>query len=117
MQAQYLRENGETIKGFNGGAMEVLDAKRLYVVIKNAIPRESSGRNRMLFCGTFEEKKPKDPSTWYTAPRAEMQMKELAGTGMVEVYNNQHLWNNQADLKRCTMHLWMSGGRKSFGSP
>ena len=22
-----------------------------------------------------------------------MQMKELAGTGMVEVYNNQHLWN------------------------
>ena len=24
-----------------------------------------------------------------------MQMKELAGTGMVEVYNNQHLWNNR----------------------
>jgi len=24
-----------------------------------------------------------------------MKMKELAGTGMVEVYNNQHLWNNR----------------------
>lgn len=24
-----------------------------------------------------------------------MQRKELVGTGMVEVYNNQHLWNNR----------------------
>ena len=24
-----------------------------------------------------------------------MEMKELIGTGMVEVYNNQHLWNNR----------------------
>jgi hypothetical protein len=24
-----------------------------------------------------------------------MEMKELAGTGMVEVYNNQFLWNNR----------------------
>lgn len=38
---------------------------------------------------------PADPATWYTAPRAEMQMKELAGTGMVEVYNHQYLWNNR----------------------
>jgi hypothetical protein len=39
----------------------------------------------------FERENPNDISTWYTPPRAEMQMKELANTGMVEVYNNQHL--------------------------
>ncbi|MEL6805905.1 MAG: phytanoyl-CoA dioxygenase family protein, partial [Bacteroidota bacterium] len=41
------------------------------------------------------EKDAQNPESWYTAPRAEMKMKELAGTGMVEVYNNQHLWNNR----------------------
>lgn len=65
-----------------------------YIVIKNAVPREQAQRTAK-FLWEFEEKDPNDPSTWYTAPRAEMQMKELAGTGMVEVYNNQHLWNNR----------------------
>lgn len=65
-----------------------------YVVIKNAVPKEQT-QATADFLWEFEEKDPKDPSTWYTAPRAEMKMKELAGTGMVEVYNNQHLWNNR----------------------
>jgi len=65
-----------------------------YVVIKNAVPREQALATA-AFLWEFEEKKAEDPSTWYTAPRAEMKMKELAGTGMVEVYNNQHLWNNR----------------------
>ncbi len=65
-----------------------------YVVIKNAVPREQA-LETATFLWEFEDKDPNDKSTWYTAPRAEMQMKELAGTGMVEVYNNQHLWNNR----------------------
>ncbi|MDH3699050.1 MAG: phytanoyl-CoA dioxygenase family protein [Flavobacteriaceae bacterium] len=65
-----------------------------YVIIKNAVPKEQA-QATADFLWEFEEKDPKDPSTWYTAPRAEMKMKELAGTGMVEVYNNQHLWNNR----------------------
>ena len=69
-----------------------------YIVIKNAISREQA-EETAVFLWTFEEKKPKDPSTWYTAPRAEIQMKELEGTGMVEVYNNQHLWNNRQSQK------------------
>ena len=28
-----------------------------------------------------------------------MKMKELAGTGMVEVYNNQQLWSNRQTQK------------------
>ncbi len=65
-----------------------------YVVVKQAIPKEQAAATA-AFLWEFEEKNPKDPSTWYTAPRAEMKMKELAGTGMVEVYNHQHLWNNR----------------------
>ena len=67
---------------------------RGYVVIKEAIPREQADRTAS-FLWEFEDKDPGDPKTWYTAPRAEIEMKELAGTGMVEVYNNQHLWDNR----------------------
>lgn len=65
-----------------------------YVVIEQAVPAAQAAATA-AFLWEFEEKDPNDKTTWYTAPRAEMQMKELAGTGMVEVYNNQHLWNNR----------------------
>lgn len=65
-----------------------------YIVIKEAVPKEQA-KQTAEFLWEFEEKDPEDSSTWYTAPRAEIQMKELTGTGMVEVYNNQHLWNNR----------------------
>ncbi len=65
-----------------------------YIIIKNAVPREQA-LETAEFIWEFDDKDAKDPSTWYADARAEMQMKELAGTGMVEVYNNQHLWNNR----------------------
>ena len=65
-----------------------------FVVVKEAVSKEQA-MSTADFLWEFEEKDPDDPATWYTEPRAEMQMKELAGTGMVEVYNNQHLWNNR----------------------
>jgi len=65
-----------------------------YAVIKNAISRDQA-METAAFIWEFEEKNPKDPGSWYTPPRAEMQMKELIGSGMVEVYNNQLLWNNR----------------------
>lgn len=65
-----------------------------YVVIKNAVSADQAAQTA-AFLWEFEEKNPLDKSTWYTAPRAEMQMKELVGTGMVEVYNNQRLWDNR----------------------
>lgn len=65
-----------------------------YVVVKNAVPKEQA-KATADFLWEFEEKDSNDPDTWYTEPRAEMKMKELAGTGMVEVYNHQHLWNNR----------------------
>ena len=50
-----------------------------YVVVKGAITRnEAEGTASFLW--EFEEKDPEDPTTWYTQPRVEMEMKELIGT-------------------------------------
>lgn len=65
-----------------------------YVVIHDAVPKEHIDRLVNLIW-EFEEKDPNDPSTWYAAPRREIQMKELAYTGMVELYNHQYLWDNR----------------------
>ena len=95
-----------------------------YIVIKNAIPREQA-KSTADFLWEFEDKKPDDPSTWYTAPRAEMKMKELAGTGMVEVYNNQYLWSNRQTKKVYeafvdiwgTEKLWVTIDRANLNFP
>ena len=94
------------------------------MVIKNAISSEQAEQTA-AFLWDFEEKKPKDSSTWYSAPRAEIQMKELAGTGMVEVYNNQHLWNNRQSQKVYdafvdvwgTKKLWVTIDRANLNFP
>ena len=65
-----------------------------YVVIKNAVSRKQA-KKTAKFIWEFDDKDPNDPSTWYAEARAKMEMKELAGTGMVEVYNNQFLWDNR----------------------
>ena len=69
-----------------------------YVVIKNAVPLDQA-KQTAAFLWEFEGKNPEDKETWYTPPRAEMEMKELVGTGMVEAYNNQYLWNNRQTKK------------------
>ena len=66
-----------------------------YIVIKGAITREQALKTADLVW-EFDEKDPNDPATWFAPPRAEMQMKELAGTGMVEMYNSQLQWNNRS---------------------
>ena len=95
-----------------------------YVIIKNAVPREQALQTAD-FIWEFEEKDPNDQSTWYAPPRAEMQMKELTGTGMVEVYNNQHLWNNRQMQKVYdafvdiwgTEKLWVTIDRANLNFP
>jgi len=65
-----------------------------YVIVEHAVP----GEQALLtadFIWEYEKKDKNHPATWYTKPDREIKMKELAGTGMVEVYNNQHLWNNR----------------------
>jgi ectoine hydroxylase-related dioxygenase (phytanoyl-CoA dioxygenase family) len=95
-----------------------------YVVIKQAVSKEQAAATAS-FLWEFEEKDPANPATWYTAPRAEMKMKELANTGMVEVYNHQHLWNNR-QVQRVydafvdiwgTEKLWVSIDRANLNFP
>lgn len=95
-----------------------------YIVIKNAVTREQASQTAD-FLWEFEEKDPNDPKTWYAPPRAEMEMKELAGTGMVEVYNNQALWNNRQEQKIYeaftdiwgTDQLWVTIDRANLNFP
>lgn len=65
-----------------------------YVVVKGAISKAQAKQTAQAVW-EFEEKSPNDPSTWYTPPRAEMEMKELIGSGMVEMYNHPEMWKNR----------------------
>lgn len=95
-----------------------------YVVVKNVIPREQA-ESTAGFLWEFEEKDPYNSDTWYTPPRAEMQMKELTNTGMVEVYNHQQLWNNRMAPKLYdvfrdiwgTDKLWVTIDRANLNFP
>ncbi|MBL4677573.1 MAG: phytanoyl-CoA dioxygenase family protein [Mucilaginibacter sp.] len=95
-----------------------------YVVIKNAVPRAQALKTA-AFIWDFEGKDANDPETWYTAPLSEMKMKELTNTGMVEVYNNQALWDNRqwpkvhqafADIWG-TENLWVTIDRANLNFP
>ncbi|AKA34846.1 phytanoyl-CoA dioxygenase family protein [Flagellimonas lutaonensis] len=98
--------------------------KNGYIIIKNAVSKQQA-KATADFLWEFEEKDPNDPSTWYTAPRAEMQMKELIGTGMVEVYNHQLLWNNRQTQRIYdafvdiwgTEKLWVTIDRANLNFP
>jgi hypothetical protein len=95
-----------------------------YVVIKQAISRQEA-LDTASFLWEFEEKDPNNPETWYSAARAEMKMKELAGTGMIEVYNNQFLWSNRQQQKVYdafvdvwgTEKLWVTIDRANLNFP
>ena len=95
-----------------------------YVIVKQAIPKAQALKTAK-FLWEFEEKDPVNPDSWYAPPRAEMQMKELAGTGMVEVYNHQLLWDNRQEPRIYeafvdvwgTEHLWVTIDRANLNFP
>lgn len=95
-----------------------------YIVIREAVPRDQAQKTAE-FLWEFDEKDPNNPETWYAPPRAEMQMKELAGTGMVEVYNHQLLWNNRQTQRVYdafvdiwgTEKLWVTIDRANLNFP
>ncbi|ADB37715.1 Phytanoyl-CoA dioxygenase [Spirosoma linguale DSM 74] len=95
-----------------------------YIVIKQAVPKENAER-LANFIWEFEEKDPNDPSTWYAPARAEMKMKELTNSGMVELYNHQFEWDNRqyprvydafADIWG-TEKLWVTIDRANLNFP
>jgi len=117
------RSNGKPLKVLSEADWEFW-IKNGYIIIKNAVPKEQV-KTTADFLWEFEEKDSNNPETWYAPPRAEMKMKELTGTGMVEVYNNQHLWNNR-QMQRVyeafsdvwgTEKLWVTIDRANLNFP
>lgn len=67
-----------------------------YVIVRRAVPADNV-RRMVDLLWQFDEKDPGDASTWYAPQRREHKMKELNNTGMLEIYNHQHLWNNRQE--------------------
>lgn len=67
-----------------------------YVIVRRAVPQENVDR-LVEVLWRFDEKDPGDPSTWYAPQRRDHVMKELNGTGMLEIYNHQALWDNRME--------------------
>ena len=65
-----------------------------YVIVPDAVPAENLEAVTDLLW-EFQEMDRRDPATWYRNPARFMEMVELRGSGMVEVYNHQALWNNR----------------------
>jgi ectoine hydroxylase-related dioxygenase (phytanoyl-CoA dioxygenase family) len=95
-----------------------------YVVVKRAVSRENTERLAALLW-EFEEKDPNDAATWYAPPRAEMKMKELTNSGMVELYNHQYEWDNRQNPQVYdafvdiwgTEKLWVTIDRANLNLP
>jgi len=67
-----------------------------YVIVRQAVPAANVERLvRLLWA--FDEKDPDNPATWYAPQRRDHKMKELNGTGMLEIYNHQYLWDNRME--------------------
>lgn len=95
-----------------------------YVIIKNAISKQQAA-DSAAFVWDFEGKDPEDQQTWYKVADTHHKMLELNNSGMVEVYNNQVLWNNRqserihqafADVWG-TDKLWVSIDRVNLNFP
>ena len=72
--------------------------EKVYVIVRNAVPADNV-RRLVDLLWQFDEKDPNDPSTWYAPQRRDHKMKELNGTGMVEIYNHQYLWDNRMERR------------------
>jgi ectoine hydroxylase-related dioxygenase (phytanoyl-CoA dioxygenase family) len=95
-----------------------------YVVVKNAVQKEQVKR-LADYLWQYEDKDPTDIESWYNKPNAEMQMKELNNTGMVEIYNHQYMWDNRQTPKVYdafvdiwgTEKLWVTIDRANLNFP
>jgi hypothetical protein len=115
----------------NGKSLQVLSeadwqfwVNNGYVIIKNAVPK---GQVKKLanYLWEYEGKDQNDINTWYKKPNAQMQMAELNNTGMVEIYNQQYMWDNRqmekvhqafADVWG-TEKLWVTIDRANLNFP
>ncbi len=95
-----------------------------YVVVKQAVPAAQVQRT-VDFLWEFQELDPGQPATWDQSERRGHEMRELNGSGMVEAYQHQRLWDN----RQCPrvydafvdiwdrQDLWVSIDRANLNTP
>ena len=67
-----------------------------YVIVKGAVPKDKCAKMAELLW-QFDEKDPRDQSTWYAPERRPHVRPELNNAGMVEIYHHQTLWDNRME--------------------
>ena len=95
-----------------------------YVIVRQAVPAANVER-LVEVLWRFDEKDPNDASTWYAPQRRDHIMKELNGTGMLEIYNHQALWDNRMEPRVYDAFvdiwdredLWVSIDRANLNPP
>ena len=95
-----------------------------YVVVRQAVPAEQVQRTTE-YLWAFQDWDPQDPSTWNQAERRGHEMKELNGSGMVEAYHHQTLWDNRQTQRVYDAFvdiwdqeaLWVSLDRANLNTP
>ncbi len=95
-----------------------------YVIIRQAVPAEQVQRT-VDFLWEFQELDAKDPESWNQTERRSHEMAELNGSGMVEVYQHQHLWDNRQTQRVYDafvdiwdrQDLWVSLDRANLNTP
>jgi hypothetical protein len=95
-----------------------------YVVIKQAVPREQVERT-VDFLWQFQELDRSKPDTWNRSELRSHEMKELNGSGMVEAYHHQTLWDNRQTQRVYDAFvdiwdqedLWVSIDRANLNTP
>jgi hypothetical protein len=69
-----------------------------FVVLRSIVPREQCDAVVSMLW-QFLEMDPADPTTWDKPQLREHKMTELNGSGMVEVYNHQSLWDTRQNKR------------------
>lgn len=95
-----------------------------YVVIRGAVSPEQV-RRTTDFLWAFQELDPTRPDTWEQSERRSHEMKELNGSGMVEAYQHQTLWDNRQTQRVYDAFvdiwdredLWVSIDRANLNTP
>ena len=95
-----------------------------FVVIPQAVSPEQV-RKTTDFLWTFQDWDPKNPDTWNQMERRGHEMTELNGSGMVEAYNHQTLWDNRQTQRVYDAFvdiwdredLWVSIDRANLNTP
>jgi ectoine hydroxylase-related dioxygenase (phytanoyl-CoA dioxygenase family) len=95
-----------------------------YVVVKAAVPA-AQVQQTVDFLWEFQECDPRKPETWDQAERRTHEMKELNGSGMVEAYHHQTLWDNRQTPRVVDafvdiwdrQDLWVSIDRANLNTP